>query len=194
MVRYDRVGYVPVRFAQVRSGGVWLGEVRLGLDTMLITNNNMKLSASFKFRKGDLIPKSFIEGFTGVLASEPGYNLAMLSVRDAVCNALASDGYHVTIVCRGDDLAILSDEQASSYLTNRGKIAVNSLHRAYNKLIKVDTANIPVEQKPLHSRRVEVLSRLNQSVCQTVKEIRDSNLKQHKRELPAFTSRVRELV
>jgi hypothetical protein len=108
-------------------------------------------------QKGDIVPAERLERLTGVKRHEKEYALKVLPIKQQIERGLAEMNKHMTVIMRGDDLVLLTDEEASEYNERKSKEHLRGFCRSYVRLRHVDVAGLPDDaRRAEHTRRLEV--------------------------------------
>lgn len=123
-------------------------------------------------RKGDIIPVSAIERITKTKHGTTEYALTLLSLKESIQNHLWSIGKPWTCTTRGGAIAVLKDDEASEYNYRQGQRYLRGQARATVRIQHVDHGQLGEEDKRKHVRRVEVMGKFMQAICDTRIELR----------------------
>lgn len=104
--------------------------------------------------KGDAITVSELEHITGKRYGTDRYDLAVLSLREKLMDALSDAGKPATVCIRKGSLVVLTDADASEYNAKAQKQSIRSLFRAQSRNIDVDENNLNDSEKQNHERRL----------------------------------------
>jgi hypothetical protein len=136
-----------------------------------------------KYRRGDKIHASVVERAYGIARDDRRYRLrAQLQMKAAAEHAFRLRGEgEVTIVCRGDDLVILTHAEASRENTRRFWQHFTGAGRARVRHADVDPAQIPEGERLPHALQQ---TRMGRMLAAAVRASRTMRLPDTKRITP----------
>lgn len=107
--------------------------------------------------KGDKIGPAVIEEFSGATRGSKEYDWAVMGFRGRICRELRIRGIHWTVRQVGDELHILTDEEAVEYNARMAKSGRRRMKRAHHRLAHVDPSQLTEPQRSAHERSLRVL-------------------------------------
>lgn len=116
--------------------------------------------------KGSVVRTRTLEEATGVSRHHRAFTKESLKVKDALADWFRRErGEVVTVVHRGDTLAVLTDPEAAEYNRRAGELAARKLRAAFRRNRAVDVAALGSDSRRDHERTLEVQSKQVQAVA-----------------------------
>ena len=120
--------------------------------------------AALNLDVGSVVNSSQIEFAYGIKVGDQRYRFKQLAMRDAVEKHFHECGRTVTVVCRKDDVIVLTHEAASGYNEDRFKYGLDTVRKSAQRHAAVDTSQIADTARhaavgAYHGRVLEALSK-----------------------------------
>lgn len=106
---------------------------------------------------GDVIPQNVCESIIGFTETQDfkGWSFAMLQLSGVVQKQIrAKFGREITVRVVGNEIHILTDQESASYNPRRFEAGLRLARRSHRRLMAVDVAKLPGEQRESHMKNV----------------------------------------
>lgn len=114
-------------------------------------------------RKGDAIPVSVIEQYSGQKYGTEKYAFALMGLQSEIERRLAErdDPIFAVITSKSGEIHILNDAEGSECAFRRVKNSAASIYRNSKRLTRIDVNDLTSEQKRVHENRLLVSVQMN---------------------------------
>lgn len=115
-------------------------------------------------QKGDVITPEQITEIFGIEPSDrSNYQWSLRSLARTIERQMQRRGRPVTVDIRGYSIHVLTDKEAIRANEDEYQAGWRRMKRRYKKMLEVDVSNLSVEDKKVHARCVEIMSKQTQA-------------------------------
>lgn len=135
-------------------------------------------------KKGDVIHADTLEGVVRLNREHKNYSRGVCGLAKIIMREMEARGRPVVVCAVGNDLKILTDEEAGPYNRRRKKITYRAQRTVFRNMLKVDTAFVSQDEKARIDRDILVMGA---ELAAQKKALRNLTVEAHKRQTPAIT-------